>query len=109
MLPSYQSVSYEAFYESFHEKDEREKETAIREASVFVELSLEEIEALVGFVADPNGVPYGPSNVKNLGPKELHEIIVAVCMQIGKIKIDLVSSDEKKNYLNGQSISETLS
>lgn len=96
MLPAYMSVSYQDFYASFSEKDEAQKETALREAAAFVQLSPEEVGALISFATDKNGVPYSPVNQKNLSPKDIFEIIVAVCMEIGRIKIDLVSSDEKK-------------
>jgi hypothetical protein len=97
MLPSYMGESYEDFYARIAEMDEAGQEKMIREAALFVELQKEEVEALVCFCADANGVPYGPANLASLGPKELHEIIVAVCKVIGKIKIDLVSDAEKKN------------
>lgn len=97
MLPAYIGEPYEKFYASFEEKSDAEKETLIREAIVFVPLGQDEVEALITFVPDANGVPYSASNLKNLNPKELHEIIVAVCMEIAKIKIDLVTKEEKKN------------
>ncbi len=97
MLPSYIAESYEDFYDRVSKMPEVDQEKLIREAALFVELQKEEVESLLSFCADANGVPYSPENLKNLGPKELHEIIVAVCVQISKIKIDLVSTDEKKN------------
>lgn len=97
MLPAYLAEGYESFYASFAEKSDEEKEKLIREAAVFVQLTQEEVEALVSFCSDKNGVPYSAVNVKNLNAGELHEIIVAVCMEIGRIKIDLVSESEKKN------------
>lgn len=96
MLPSYAAEGYESFYASFAEKTDAQKETLLREAVVFVELQKEEVEALISFATDKNGVPYSSVNLKNLGPKELHETIVAVCMEIGRIKIELVSDQEKK-------------
>lgn len=96
MLPAYQSLSYEDFFAGFKDKTDGEKETCLREAAVFVQLAEDEIEALVCFCTDKNGVPYSSVNVKNLKLDELHEIIVAVCMEIGRIKINLVSEEEKK-------------
>jgi len=97
MLPAYQAVGYESFFASFGEKTDSEKEKLLREAAVFVELQQDEVEALISFATDKNGVPYSSVNLKNLNAGELHEIIVSVCMEIGRIKIDLVSEEEKKN------------
>ena len=97
MLPAYMNESYEAFYSRFAELPETEQEKMIKEASLFVNLEKEEVEALISFCEDKNGVPYEASNIKNLGPSEMIDIIVSVCMEIGKIKIDLLSEAEKKN------------
>lgn len=97
MLPSYMGEQYEDFYERFSEMDATAQETLIREAALFVELQKEEVEALLSFCKDKNGVPYNASNIGSLGPDDLVEAIVSVCMEIGKIKISLVNKDEKKN------------
>ncbi len=102
MLPAYISEAYESFYEGFKDKTEAEKEKLLREAALFVQLGQDEVEALISFAADPNGVPYSPVNMKNLNPGQLHEIIVAVCMEIGKIRIEIVSEEEKKNTLSSR-------
>lgn len=105
MIPEYLSVNYEEFYASFKDMDEPQREKLLRQAVAFVRLEKDEVEALVCFAADKNGVPFGPTNIKNLGPDELHEIIVAVCMEIGRINVNLVTEDEKKKYLTSRSIS----
>jgi len=97
MLPAYMGETYEDFYDRISKMDAASQEKLIREAALFVEIQKEELEALITFCADANGVPYSAENMKSLGPKDLHEMIVAVCMQIAKIKIDLVSDSEKKN------------
>ena len=97
MLPAYMGETYEEFFGRIQEMPEADQKKLIREAALFVNLEKEEIEALVYFCADPNGVPYSPENLKNLGPDQLVEIIVAVCGEIAKIKIDFVSDNEKKN------------
>lgn len=96
MLPAYMLTDYQSFYAAFGTKTDGEKETALREAAAFVQLTAEEVDALVSFATDGNGVPYGDTNKGNLTPDQLFEIIIAVCMEIGRIKIDLVSEDEKK-------------
>jgi len=97
MLPAYMGISYEEFYESFSEKSDEEKEAVLREAVAFVQLQSDEVESIITFCTDKNGIPYDSTNVKNIELKTLHEIIVSVCMEIGRIKINLVSDEEKKN------------
>lgn len=96
MLPLHMGEDYQTFFASFKTKTDAEKETALREAAAFVQLSPEEVEALVSFATDKNGIPYSAVNQGNLTPDELFEVIIAVCMEIGRIKIELVSEDEKK-------------
>ncbi len=108
MLPIHLDKDYVAFFESFKEKTDDEKEDALRQAAAFVLLSQEEVEALVSFATDSNGIPYSSVNQKQLAAEELFEIIIAVCMEIGRIKIELVSEEEKKKSLTTQSISEGI-
>lgn len=96
MLPDYASIPYAKFYSDFATKAESDKETVLREALAFVTLSREEVSALVGFCTDTNGVPYSSVNVKGMDIAELFEIVIAVCMEIGRIKISLVTESEKK-------------
>ena len=96
MLPAYMGETYQDFFASFKEKTEAEKERALREALAFVQLSQDEVDALVSFATDKNGVAYTSVNIKNLGPDELFELIISVTMEIGRIKIDLVNEEEKK-------------
>jgi hypothetical protein len=100
MLPAYASDSYEEFYNKTEKLSDSEKEKLIREAVLFVELQPDEVEAMVSFCLDPNGVPYEKSNLSNMPPDQLVEMIVAVSMEIAKIKIDLVSDSEKKKSKN---------
>ena len=102
MLPAYIGEDYKTFYSNFEHKTEEEKEFLLKEAVLFVELSEAEVMALVCFAKDSNGVPYKSVNIGNLQIDQLHEIIVAVCMEIGRIKIDLLSESEKKNCLSSQ-------
>lgn len=97
MLPSYIGESYEEFYQKVEKLPLEDQEKMIREAALFVELEKEEVEALMSFASDSNGVPYEASNMKNLTPDQLIDIIVAVCVEISKIKINFVTKEEKKN------------
>lgn len=105
-LPAYVAVQYEEFYAAFLDMDEARKETLLREAVAFVPLSDEETAALLSFAADANGIPFGPANTKQLPPDQLFEIIVAVAMSISRIKVDLVSEEEKKKSRTLASTSE---
>lgn len=100
MLPAYMAEDYESFYEGFRHRSDEEKEKLLKEAVLFVPLQPEEVEALIAFATDKNGVPYSDVNQKSMGPEVLVECIVAVCMEIGKIRIELISQDEKKKSLS---------
>ncbi len=104
MLPSYRAESYEDFYARIEAMDDSDQEKMIREAVLFVNLEKDEVEALACFCTDANGVPYTAENIKNLGPKDLVEMIVAVCVQISKINVNFVTEVEKKNSKNSQLI-----
>lgn len=97
MLPAYMEESYEDFLSRLKLMPESDQRKMLSQAAQFVELQNEEIEAIICFVVDENGVPYSSENIKNLGPDELINIVVEVCMRIVKIKIDFVSDSEKKN------------
>lgn len=97
MLPSYMGESYEDFFNRIQAMPEIEQLKLIKEAALFVELQEEEVKSLICFCTDKNGVPYTGENLKSLKPSQLIDIIVAVCGEIAKIKIDFVSEKEKKN------------
>ncbi len=97
MLPAYMGEGYETFLNSINLMPPDDQKKMIREAALFVELQKEEVEAIICFAADKNGVPFGPENLKSLKPNELIDIIVLVCFEIAQIKIDFISETEKKN------------
>lgn len=99
MLPAFLGESYESFNARTSEFSDDEKLKLIKEAALFVELQEEEVKALVSFCTDANGYPYQASNINNLSPSELLECVVAVCFEISKIKVDLLSESEKKKLL----------
>lgn len=96
MLPEYEKIPYPEFFESFREMEDSEKESHIRMAAAFVELTPEELFSIVSFATDSNGIAYTSANLRNLEPQEIFEAIVAVAMEISRIKITLVTKDEKK-------------
>lgn len=97
MLPEYMAEGYEEFMTRVSKMSPEEQKQMIKTAVLFVELSKEEVEALICFTVDPNGVPYTAVNLKSLSADELHAIIVAVCFEISKIKVDFLTEAEKKN------------
>ncbi len=99
MLPAYMTLSYEEFFALVEKMEESAQEKMIKEAALFVELQQDEVAALISFACDANGVPYTSENMKSLTPDEFINIIVAVCLEISKIKIDFVSESEKKNSI----------
>jgi len=109
MLPAYAMESYEEFYTKVDLMPESDQEKLVREALLFVNLSQDELEALLSFATDSNGIGYGPANIKNLGPKDMVEAAIPVCMAIAKIDVNLITADEKKNSEDTQLTSEGLS
>ncbi len=104
MLPSYLSEDYLTFFDKVQTMSLEDQEKLIREAALFVDLLPDEIDSVLSFCTDANGVPYSSVNIKNLKPDELFEGIVAVCIEISKIKINLISESEKKKLNYSQSI-----
>lgn len=97
MLPAYGAIPYEEFYKTMSEMPDEDKKKLITEAALLVNLEKEEVEAMVCFCKDKNGVPYSAENMKSLSPAELVEVIVSVAFEITKFKIDFVTGSEKKN------------
>ena len=107
MLPAYIGLTFEEFYDAIDLMTPEEQESFVREAVAFVTLDREELNDVIKFATDNNGVPYGPENIKNLKPSDFHEIIVHVGLEVMKAhKIKLVSSKEKKNLKTSQSTSD---
>lgn len=96
MLPFYQDQAPEEFFDRFRDLEEHEKEKFVRLAVASVPLKKDEVEAIVCLAKDKNGVPYSAINLGNLELLELQEIMVAVCMALGRIKVPFVSDEEKK-------------
>jgi flagellar motor switch/type III secretory pathway protein FliN len=103
MLPLNLGKSYEEFYAEFDELEESAKEKFVRQAVAFVKMESEEIEDLLAFATDTNGCRFDKTNISNLSLAQINDIVVAVCMEIGRIKISLVTSEEKKTSVTGQS------
>lgn len=97
MLPEYMGMPREDYAQMADELDEEAKEKLLRKILVTIPTQDEEIYVLAGFVTDKHGVPYSKVNIDNLGPGEIVEILVAVCMALSKIKVTMLTDEEKKN------------
>lgn len=96
MLPIHLTETFDEYFQNFRDMDDAKKEAILRKALFFVELDQGEVLSLISFVRDPNGVPYTRHNVNNLSIVDLHEALVAVCLEIGRIDIDIIGDSEKK-------------
>lgn len=100
MLPMYGKYDFYEFYQMVEEMPPEDQERVIREGVFLGEITDEEILALARFAADGNGVPYCEANMKSMGPEEIFEIAIAVCLEIAKIKPRLTTESEKKKLNN---------
>lgn len=97
LIPLYAFIPYEDFYAGFEEKTDAEKELFLREGLAMIKLEDDEIEALIGFCCDKNGIPYTKANIKNLDLKQIYDCCLAVMLEISKIEISFITESEKKN------------
>lgn len=97
MLPEYMGMEREAYGKMADELSEADKEKLLRKILTTIPTQEEEIYVLAAFATDKHGVPFSKVNIDNLGPAQIVEILVAVCMEIAKIKITMVTDEEKKN------------
>jgi hypothetical protein len=105
MIPEYMSIGFEDFLKMLDGlESEAERRKILTTAARFVKLEEDELNALISFCSDSNGVPYGKENLKNLKPEELVDVIVSVCLKMSEIKVDLVTEAEKKKSETGQLI-----
>jgi hypothetical protein len=110
MIPGNQHLSLEELAHIVEAMTPDEQLVFLTNGAKIVPLDPDEVKALVCFCTDKNGIPYTAENLKNLGPGELVEVVVTVCMEvIQNIHIDLVTKEEKKNSETSQLTSVGLS
>lgn len=99
MLPKYLSgqTSAQGVMDVIAEMPSEDKEKVLRELVEIVPLEQDEIEAVMQFCCDNNGVPFSKVNMKNLTPFEIRDGLVAVLMELAGMKIHTVNEAEKKN------------
>jgi hypothetical protein len=96
-LPQFLKFSLTEMVEHLSTLEREDKEKAFRLGAVFVEQKQDDLMAMLRLSRDANGVRYSQENMKNLNPKELIDIIVAVCLAVSDIDVGMISSAEKKN------------
>lgn len=96
MTPDYAKLTFVDFFKLLQDLPEDEQRAKLTEAVMVVQLEPDEVTSILSFCSDSNGVPYSHENIKNLGPAQIVDLIVAVCLEVSKIKIDSVSEAEKK-------------
>lgn len=84
-------------FAKFEALDAAGKERELRRAFSLVNLPEEDMQNLLLFALDANGIPYGKRTLKNIGPADLIEAMVAVCLEIAKITPRVCPEDVKKN------------
>lgn len=106
LLPQYAAKPYEQFFEELDDWDDEQVEFLIRLAVRTVALDAEELMSLFRFATDENGVSFSRVNISNLSLEEIYEVLTAVCLEVSKIKVTMVTKEEKKKSVTSQSISE---
>lgn len=97
MLPMYMGKTIEEFFAIIEEMPVEDRKKIVREAVLMVRLERDEVDSLIKFASDGNGVPYGHQNTKSLSPGEFLEIIHAVTQEIAGLEPNFLSLSEKKN------------
>ena len=89
LLPEFkiQNEKYDDFLRRFSEMDDGEKKEVLNKALYFAGIEPAEIEALICFASDSNGVPYCKNNINNLSVEQLFNLIIDVCLEVSKIKV----------------------
>lgn len=97
MLPMYMSKTLEEFLEHIEAMPVEDRKKIVRQAVLMVTLERDEVNSLIKFAADKNGVRFGQENTATLDPNDFMEIIHAVTQAIAALEPRFLSSTEKKN------------
>lgn len=97
MAPAYMREEYDDFFNRIEAMNTNQQRKVVAEAVRHVPLDDDELQALLAFTCDANGIPFSKENIDNLGPAEFVENIVEVCMEMAKIKPTIITEAEKKN------------
>ena len=97
MLPAKIGMTYEDFLTEFDKSSDEEKSKVLREAAAFVPIEQEELDAVTCFCCDKNEIPFTKVNTGKMTPKELIDVVVAVCLEMSRMKLYSISEEVKKN------------
>lgn len=98
MIPANMHLTMEELAEIIKAMTPADQLSTLTQAAMLVDLKQEELDAMICFCTDKNGVPYTAENRNNLAPNEYWEVIVTVCFHLIQFtRVDLISEEEKKN------------
>lgn len=96
-IPAVLGIAPQDFIDGFEDKPRDERRILLIKACAVMDLSDDEIDSLLYFAVDNNGVALSRINTAALGPKELTEVIVEVCLMASDAKVHSLTKDQKKN------------
>lgn len=96
-IPGYIDMPFDKYFVTISELPPAAQENFFRLCVAVVPLEREEVEAITCFCLDPLGVPYTRLQLKSMPLELVYDVIVSVCLEIAKFKINFVSEAEKKN------------
>ncbi len=88
---------YETTAAKFEALPDEEKEKQLRHALEIVNLTSADMMNLLEFAIDANGVPYAQKKLEKMGPHEIVEAMLAVCLELAKLRPQVCPEDLKKN------------
>ena len=97
MVPIELEKGYHAFLDEMNSKTEDEKREYFRTGLNFVPLEESDIEAVIRFCEDANGIPLTKNSVRGMSSVDIINLMVEVFLEIAKLNVNLVTKDEKKN------------
>jgi len=87
MLPVNMGKTYDNYFEEIMNLDREDQAQVLTDAIQFVELKDEEIQSILSFVQDKNGVQIDKSNIDNYNPAEIMDMVLTVCLQVFDIDV----------------------
>jgi hypothetical protein len=97
LIPVNIEKGYRLFLDELDQKDDTEKRKFFIDGLRFVPLEESDIEAVIRFVTDENGVPLSKSNTRLMSSSEIIEAMTDVFLEISRINVSIVTEGEKKN------------
>lgn len=97
MLPMYMGETLDEFFGKIEQMNQDDRKKIVRQSVIMVTLDRDELNSLVRFAADPNGVPYSQENLAKMDPNQIMEILHAVTQELAALEPHFLSASEKKN------------